>query len=417
MFVLILSFIISLTETDSSDVQNYLHQAHHYFDQGSYLESIECLESALASASRSLPLYHYLGYYTHYLCYDSRPYPNYSANISDTIIYYLTQSIILDPNLRDSYYFLGVEYGVISRRAIQFDQYDEVKESMIKGFLAGCYPPWLLEYARNTLDCCKQNAILFISGDAEVNAISYLQWIDNYRQDISPVIIPLCNRSWYIEIIKEGFHDLIVPVPISWNTEQIYETNNYKWNSNIIHILLYPEIIRLYELEDSVFQWTLSPDLTGYNREYLSPAKAIITDIIEQNAFLRPVYFSLSSPALITDDFDSSLVLCGLARQLVPYNVYERGNEIDIELLENFLGEMENFTNFQDLRENDLPRVSKLLNNYRYLYLNLITYYYNLNNLTKADYFMQTMEEYLPDSVLPLPENLDTYINQLKNSL
>ena len=231
------------------------------------------------------------------------------------------------------------------------------------------------------------------------------------------MIIPLCNRSWYIEIIKEGFHDLIVPVPISWNTEQIYGANNYKWNSNIIHTLLNSEIIRLYELEDSVFQWTLSPDLTGYDREYLSPAKAIITDIIEQNAFLRPVYFSLSSPALITDDFDSSLILCGLARQLVPYNVYERGNEIDIELLEIFLGEMENFTNFQDLRENDLPRVSQLLNNYRYLYLNLITYYYNLNNLTKANFLMQTMEEYLPDSILPLPENLDTYINQLRNSL
>lgn len=392
-------------------------EAHRYFEQGNYLESVKLLKSALAEDSGNSEIYYYLGYYTHYLCYDSRPYSSYSLQLSDSIIGYLTRAINLDPSLRNSYYFLGTEYGVVSRRGLQLDRYNDVRSPLIKGRSEGCYPDWLLEYALNLLDCCSQDAILFISGDAEVNSIAYLQWIENYRTDVSAIIIPLCNRPWYIQIIKTGYHDLISPVPISWNDEQIYSASNYKWNSNEVQVLLSETVVNSYQLKNNIFHWILSPDLTGYQRNYLSPAKAVIADIIQQNAFNRPIYFSLSCHHLIENDLDSNLILCGLSHQLVPYNVYDRETTLEVEMLKNFLLDQENFSNFQDVRENDLPRISGMLNNYRYLYLNLIIYYYNIEDITMSNNLIRSMEEFLPDSVLPLPEDLKNYIKQLKSQL
>lgn len=414
-FIILAVFIIQTTG-DFNSADSLLTEAHRYFEQGNYEESVEILKSALTVEPSNPEIYYYLGYYTHYLGYDSRPYPGYTSRLSDSILGYLTKAISLDPTLRNSYYFLGAEYGVISRRSIQLDYYDQVITSLTKGREQGGYPDWLLEYARNLLDCCKPEAILFISGDAEANSIAYLQWVENYRTDISTIIIPLCNRSWYIQILKTGYHDFISPVPISWSQEQIYSANNYKWNSNEIKVLLDTPVISLYHLTDSLFKWTLSPDLYSDTRNYLSPAKAVIADIIQQNAFYRPVYFSLSGHHLVEDDLDSNLILSGLAHQLVPFNVYQRESRLNVMELENFLSNQENFSNFPDVAEHDLPRISGILNNYRYLYLNLIIYYYNNNDIIKTNSLIKNMETFLPDSVLPLPDGIAHYLEEFKNS-
>ena len=63
----------------------------------------------------------------------------------------------------------------------------QFKSELINGKKSGGYPDWMLEYGRNLLKSCKKNAILFLSGDLQVNAVFYVQLMEEYRKDVLPI--------------------------------------------------------------------------------------------------------------------------------------------------------------------------------------------------------------------------------------
>ena len=403
LFVTFLPVIFLLAAAFCGAEVSLKSQAKEAFQAEQYPRALELLHRAQAQDSTDAEVYYLLGYYLHYLCYDSRPLSHYGRKQSDQVIRHLRRALDLDPSLGNARYFLGAEYGARARFALLHNDIQGMKRELRNGYEAGGYPPWLLEYNRNILRSAATNAILFVGGDAEATTLEYLQTVRGVRPDVTIIPGALLHRPWFVERLKSGLPGVFPPAPVSIATDQIRALRPYKWRTDTLKIPIPDSLQEQWNLTGEQFTWVLEPDLTqeARNRPMLSAGAAVLADIIQTNAWDRPVYFSLGMPRWMMAGLEDFTQLNGLTLKLVPVDSLPPESAIDAEVTEGVLTNPENYADIRTVLRQDMPRVNRLLVNYVAATLQLGRYYRRHGMSDRLGRLRKLYESTLTPEVIP----------------
>ncbi len=350
LMVIIVSELFGQTE-------NYKQLGFDAFDKENYPLAISFMQQALESDPNDKEIYYYLGYYIHYNAYDSRPLKGYDLNYSDTVLYYFSKALELDPNYGDAKYFYTAECGANAMYSLQQRDYENLIYYYKKAFEVGGFPKWSIEYGKLLLNQVKKNGILFTHGDFQLNICWYLQFCENYRTDISVIPLVLLDRPFFVKEIKNS--ELIQPVKLRISDDEIFNMRPYKWKETTIQIPITNDLITAYKLDTNYLSWTVSPDLKGV-REYLSCERAFLLEIVESNNWERPIYWTLGMDNRYLGGIESCGSYKGLVYELLPFKTSGTEYEFDISSLKNLI-EKNNFKDYKSILETNQPRISGIV--------------------------------------------------------
>jgi hypothetical protein len=220
-----------------------------------------------------------------------------------------------------------------------------------------------VESAKNLLNSCAPNAILFTGGDNDTYPLWYVQEVEGFRTDVRVCNLSLLNTDWYVKQMQNKAY-LSEPLPISLTLENYRTgTNDYlyldeerfsKNPNSAINLPVFidlvkrkdPEVTRPYDggmITTYPTQNFILPVDTSYvlksgmvQNKYrelvtdkmlfsiqgggMDKRSLVILDMIVTNQWKRPIYFSSTLSESDYLGMHKYLQQEGLAARLLPIN-------------------------------------------------------------------------------------------------
>ncbi len=241
---------------------------------------------------------------------------------------------------------IGVLAGPVILIAQNYDDHNRSEKSLAR------------DMARNYLESCAPNAILFSYGDNDTYPLWYVQEVEGFRTDVRVVNLSLLSADWYMkqmmkkvndadalpinidpELIKDGVRDVIyyqdynipgyVPVQdllkvmLSDNPQNkaqlqsgefvnVLPTKKMELTVDRQAVLAHNVVPKEWEsnIVDTM-RWT-------YSQNYASRAELSMLAILANNNWERPIYYTITTPESNYMGLDRYLVNEGFAYRLMP---------------------------------------------------------------------------------------------------
>jgi hypothetical protein len=415
---ILLSILFSFSHFLYGQINGTVKQAIQLGDSLKFRDAITLLKTEIKNNPDDAFAYYWLGRYSHYLVYDSRPFTQKGDKWSKIeVLANLKKAIQLNPKLGDAYYFLAVEYGARAREAIENSDIVQAKKELRLAYKAGSFPDYILEYARNILKACDKNAILFTNQDPSVNTLMYLQLEEGVRKDVSVIAVNLLERPFYVKEIRDGIRNEIASVPISWNNNLIMNMYSYfPWKEQNIKIEILPQKRHEYKIGDTVKEFTL-PVKGKFGSDAMWIGTAAILNILENNKFKRPIYCAMPN----ADDmfeFTDYLQNEGFVSKFMPYRVKDSIDEFDTAKFKSSILNRDNYKHFGDTKFHDQPRADYFFaDNRRYLIIDYIKFLIALNMKEEARAVYLKMDSLMPTSDHPLSKDIKEKCKKIERQL
>ena len=320
-----------------------------------------------------------------------------------------------------------------------------------------------VDSAKNLLNSCAPNAILFTGGDNDTFPLWYAQEVEGFRTDVRVCNLSLLGTDWYIEQMKRKTYKsepLPIKLPfdrfIQGTNDQIvyFENENVKGGMNVIDYLklikennpaiqyqisenrfisvlptnqLYIPIDSAALSAGNLVPEKLKPNLRSYMAWKLPPndifkPELIMLDIIANNSldgWKRPIYFSTTIGQPGNSNFvgiTDYLQLEGLAYRLMPVKVegasmgYINSDIMFENMTKNmFWREMDNTKVYYDENYRKFP-MSARLNFYR-----LAQQLYDEGDKERSKEVIKHCFKVLPNKVIPFDRLCVNFVPLLYN--
>lgn len=226
------------------------------------------------------------------------------------------------------------------------------------------------DMAKNYLESCAPNAILFSYGDNDTYPLWYLQEVEGVRTDVRVVNLSLLSSDWYMkqmmqkvndaealplnidpEKIKDGVRDVIYyqdyQIPGHVNVQDLLNVmlsddpqNKVQLQGGEFVNLLPTKNMQLVVDKNAVLAHNVVPAVWQdaivdtmqwtYSMNYVSRAELSIIALLANNNWERPIYFTTTTPETNYIGLDQYLVSEGFALRLLPVktdvNLQEQGH-------------------------------------------------------------------------------------------
>ncbi len=253
-----------------------------------------------------------------------------------------------------------------------------------------------VDFAKNLLNSCAPNAILFVGGDNDTFPLWYVQEVEGFRTDVRVCNLSLLGTDWYIEQMKRATYES-EPLPISLDFENyingtndivpFYEIPAVKNGINLKDYLtlvnqknkaiqvpltsgdmtsILPSSVLFIPVDTTAVRKmnVLKPELDNLltdsitwsiGQKDLYKSDLIMLDIIASNNWERPIYFSATLSGASYLNLKEYMQLEGYAYRLLPVKVtgatdgYVNTDIMYKNLLENmFWRELDNENTYYD---------------------------------------------------------------------
>jgi len=217
-----------------------------------------------------------------------------------------------------------------------------------------------LEVAKNYLNSCDKNAILFTNGDNDTFPLWYAQEVEGIRTDIKVVNLSLFNTDWYIDQMKRGSYEA-APIPSSLEHDEYrtgtrdYLAYQKRYQNEVVSLKSVLNYIRTHNKETvytasgrpmQVHIFPAKKLRLAVNKEIaktfvpkehhnkivdeiqfqikgnnVMKNKLMVFDILANFNWERPIYFAITVGRDNYMGLEKYFQLEGLAYRLVPYSV------------------------------------------------------------------------------------------------
>lgn len=311
-----------------------------------------------------------------------------------------------------------------------------------------------IDFARNMLNSCEKNAILFTGGDNDTFPLWYVQEVEGFRTDVRVCNLSLLGTDWYIDQMKRRTYESEA-LPISLNNDVYFKGINdhipYVENPNplIKSGIDLQEYLKLINRKDPAIQRQVS---SGDNINILPSANfffsqnadeiakmpfvkeefkplvrerfewnfgerdimkndLIVLDIIAQNNWKRPIYFGGTLPQSQYLNLKEFMQLEGYAYRLMPYKIEgAKDGFVDTEILKNNLFTKMKWTNldnpnvYYDTETYRVPFISA-----RFAFLRLADQYFREDNKAGAKEALDKALAVMPDKSVPYDQLITNF--------